>query len=112
MKNFGKNLKIQTKKKGLNEKEIFIDVINGKPFYRAISFQNSIGFNTNLDVLLNTIKTIESKVNIVEVNEKSLLGTAGTLIMNISNLDNDLLVVHCDNFSSINIDEFLFFQVF
>lgn len=28
MKNFGKNLKIQTKKKGLNEKEIFIDVIN------------------------------------------------------------------------------------
>ncbi len=25
---FGKNLKIQTKKKGLNEKEIFIDVIN------------------------------------------------------------------------------------
>jgi len=28
MKNFGKNLKIQTKKKGLNEKEIFIDIIN------------------------------------------------------------------------------------
>lgn len=28
MKNFGKNLKIQPKKKGLNEKEIFIDIIN------------------------------------------------------------------------------------
>lgn len=60
--------------------------------------------------VLSEIKTIESKVNIVEVNEKSLLGTAGTLIMNISNLDNDLLVVHCDNFSSINIGEFLDFH--
>lgn len=42
---------------------VFIDVINGKPFYKAIGFQNSVGFNTNLDVLLNTIKTIESNSN-------------------------------------------------
>jgi hypothetical protein len=37
-----------------------IDIINGKPFYRPVSFQNSIGFNTNLEILSNTIKTIES----------------------------------------------------
>jgi len=28
MKNFGKNLKIQPKKKGINEKDLFIDIIN------------------------------------------------------------------------------------
>jgi len=28
MKNFGKNLKVQPKKKGVNEKEMFIDIIN------------------------------------------------------------------------------------
>jgi hypothetical protein len=28
MKNFGKNLKIEPKKKGLSEKELFIDIIN------------------------------------------------------------------------------------
>lgn len=42
---------------------VSIEVINGKPFYKAISFQNSVGFNTNLDVLLNTVKTIEQNSN-------------------------------------------------
>jgi hypothetical protein len=42
---------------------VSIDVINGKPFYKAISFQTSVGFNTNLDVLLNTVKTIEENSN-------------------------------------------------
>ena len=28
MKNFGKNLKVEPKKKGLSEKELFIDIVN------------------------------------------------------------------------------------
>jgi len=40
-----------------------IDIINGKSFYRAISFQNTIGFNTNLEILSNTIKTTDENNN-------------------------------------------------
>lgn len=42
---------------------VSIEVINGKPFYKTISFQNTVGFNTNLDILLNTVKTIEENSN-------------------------------------------------
>jgi hypothetical protein len=40
-----------------------IDIINGKSFYRAINFQNTIGFNTNLEILSNTIKTTDENNN-------------------------------------------------
>lgn len=39
---------------------VYVEIINGKSFYKPISFQNTIGFNTNLEILSNTIKTIES----------------------------------------------------
>ena len=73
---------------------------------------NEIIVNTHYhrQKVLNELKSIKSSVRIVEVYEKSLLGTAGTLISNSSDSDNDLLVVHCDNFSSIDIEEFLDFH--
>ncbi len=39
---------------------VYIESINGKSFYRPINFQNTNGFNTNLEILSNTVKTIES----------------------------------------------------
>lgn len=36
-----------------------IEIINGKAFYKAVNFQNTIGFNTNLEILSNTIKTTD-----------------------------------------------------
>jgi hypothetical protein len=36
---------------------VYIDTINGRNFYRPIGFQNTIGFNTNMGVLVSTIKT-------------------------------------------------------
>ncbi len=39
---------------------VYVEIINGKSFYKPVSFQNTIGFNTNLEILSNTIKTIEN----------------------------------------------------
>lgn len=47
--------------------------------------------------------------NKVEIShEKKLLGTAGTLIANVNlNFNTDVLVIHCDNFSEIDLQDFL-----
>ena len=49
---------------------------------------------------------VRNKIEIF--HEEVLLGTAGTLIANItSNLNSDVLVVHCDNYSGIDLEDFL-----
>lgn len=36
---------------------VYVETINGRAFYRPVGFQNTVGFNTNMNVLITTIKT-------------------------------------------------------
>lgn len=56
----------------------------------------------------NELSKFHSRSEIEIFHEKKLLGTAGTLITNLDlSLDSDVLVVHCDNFSEIDLEDFL-----
>jgi mannose-1-phosphate guanylyltransferase len=70
-----------------------------------------INTNGHRQKVLSEIKSINSKVKISEVYEEHLLGTAGTLIINSLDSDNDIMVVHCDNFSSIKIEDFIDYHI-
>ena len=60
------------------------------------------------DLVTHEIANSTIKKAIEIFHEEELLGTAGTLLANFaSELESEILVVHCDNYSDINIDEFL-----
>lgn len=64
-----------------------IEIINGKPFYRAVNFQNTPGFNTNLEILSNTVKTIEENNNnagLASFKEVQETGIANSNQQNVS----------------------------
>lgn len=62
------------------------------------------------DLVLNEIAKLNEVGTLVPSLETELLGTAGTLLANIEQHDDSLLVVHCDNFSSINLRTFIEFH--
>jgi len=69
-------------------------------------------------VVVNThhfSELVSNEINVINVtrkiqifHEEELLGTAGTLLANLEpTLDSDLLVIHCDNYSEIDLDDFI-----
>jgi mannose-1-phosphate guanylyltransferase len=60
------------------------------------------------DLVINEINQSNTSNNVQIFHEHKLLGTAGTLLANLdSTLDSEVIVVHCDNFSDIDIGDFL-----
>ena len=60
------------------------------------------------DLVTREIRNSSIKKEIEIFHEDDLLGTAGTLLANLSpELESEILVVHCDNYSDININDFL-----
>jgi mannose-1-phosphate guanylyltransferase len=62
------------------------------------------------EMVLNVIEKLNETGFITPILELELLGTAGTLLANIDECDDNLLVVHCDNFSSIDIPSLIKFH--
>ena len=62
------------------------------------------------DLVLDEIAKLNERDTLAPSVEPELLGTAGTLLANIEEHDDSLLVVHCDNFSSINLRSFIEFH--
>jgi len=60
------------------------------------------------ELVSNEINVINVTRKVQIVHEEELLGTAGTLLANLEpTFDSDLLVVHCDNYSEIDLDDFI-----
>lgn len=60
------------------------------------------------DLVISEINKSKTSTDVQIFHEHKLLGTAGTLLANLeSTLDSEMLVVHCDNFSDIDIGDFL-----
>jgi len=60
------------------------------------------------ELVTNEINELNLTKDVQIFHEEELLGTAGTLLANLEpTLDSDLLVVHCDNYSEIDLDNFL-----
>jgi mannose-1-phosphate guanylyltransferase len=56
----------------------------------------------------NEISTIRISRDLQIFHEEKLLGTAGTLLANAQPIsDSELLVLHCDNFSEIDLEDFI-----
>jgi mannose-1-phosphate guanylyltransferase len=71
---------------------------------------DSIIVNTHhfADLVNSEIANSATKKSIEIFYEEELLGTAGTLLANLpTELESEVLVVHCDNYSEIIIDDFL-----
>lgn len=60
------------------------------------------------DLVTHELSNSTIKKTIEIFHEEELLGTAGTLLANLtSGLESEILVAHCDNYSDINMDDFL-----
>jgi mannose-1-phosphate guanylyltransferase len=64
-------------------------------------------FHRKVDSYLNNLT---SRIKVIQKFEPVLLGTAGTLLANFRELKDDLLVIHCDNYSSIDLNDLLNFH--
>jgi mannose-1-phosphate guanylyltransferase len=76
----------------------------------AVKSISSIVVNTHhfADLVTREIANSRTKKAIEIFHEEELLGTAGTLLANlVTEMESEILVVHCDNYSDINIDDFL-----
>ena len=62
------------------------------------------------NLVLTEIKRMPQSYKILPIIEKQLLGTAGTLLANTTEKDESLLVIHCDNYSSIDISSLVNFH--
>lgn len=62
------------------------------------------------ELVLAEIDKLNQRKFITPIYEPVLLGTAGTLLANINADDENLLVAHCDNFSSIDLASFIEFH--
>lgn len=56
------------------------------------------------------LNKISSRITVIRKFEPVLLGTAGTLITNFGELNDHLLVIHCDNYSSIDLNDLINFH--
>ena len=60
------------------------------------------------DLVVSEIIQSNISSDVQVFHENKLLGTAGTLLANLElTFDSDVLVLHCDNFSDIDISDFL-----
>lgn len=60
------------------------------------------------DLVNHELSNYSIKKPIEIFHEEELLGTAGTLLANLTlELESEILVAHCDNYSDINMDDFL-----
>jgi mannose-1-phosphate guanylyltransferase len=60
------------------------------------------------ELVSNEISVINVARRVQIFHEEELLGTAGTLLANLEpTLDSDLLVLHCDNYSEIDLLDFI-----
>lgn len=68
-------------------------IVNTHHFAQKVSHEiNEISLSTEIDIF----------------HEKRLLGTAGTLLATAESIsDTELLVLHCDNYSEIDLDDFI-----
>lgn len=89
--------------------------INGKPLLE-IWINNLINLNVN-KIIINThykhkqvvdfIMNSKYKKNIELFHERKLLGTCGTLLANIHHFDQEILLLHSDNYCLANMKEFV-----
>jgi mannose-1-phosphate guanylyltransferase len=56
------------------------------------------------------LSNLTSRIKIIQKFEPILLGTAGTLLANFGDLKDDLLIIHCDNYSSIDLNDLINFH--
>lgn len=77
-----------------------------------------LDISTVESVIVNThhfAQKVETEINKIDTtkkiqifHEENLLGTAGTLLSIVDPMtDNDILVIHCDNYSDIDLEDFL-----
>ena len=94
--------------------------VNGSPILhhwicRLISLDiNKIVVNTcyKSDLVSRFIEAQFYRENVIVVHEDELLGTAGTLFKNKDFFEGeDVLVIHCDNFTDINLKELTSFHL-
>ena len=91
--------------------------INGKSMLEfwidklQLSQINEILINTHhfSELVQERVKTIASSKVLRLVHEQHLLGTAGTLrkVIQLCHSEEDLLVLHCDNYSSIDLGQLI-----
>jgi hypothetical protein len=64
---------------------IYVETINGKLFYKPLGFQSSPGFNTNLEVLLSTVKTTDSNTGTTGLDNFKEVQQTGIANTNVGN---------------------------
>ncbi len=91
--------------------------INGKSMLEfwidklQLSQIDEIFINTHhfSELVQERVAKVSSSVALRLIHEEHLLGTAGTLrkVIDLGSLEEDLLVLHCDNYSSIDLSQLI-----